>query len=287
MTYSDVELNYKTEAISLLSPHLLKGVIDLAVRPARTVTDGNLIFMVNDDGSMVVITFLPSQEVAAGNLWEIDGAAIRCVMCAIDGSVHMAVRYGNDLYPAVWNRDFPLDMMRIVTGEDITSVSGLDLHNGKQVYAYVDDSLEGPFTVAGGTVNLPRPGAVVAIGLEPAWFGQLQPLRERLNNAQPFRPPSRIFEIELALKDTAGVTIGTNGGAQQEVYLLTAQGFEDGGPLQKGGHPAQPMLRRLYTGYRTVSGLLGWSEHPYATIGRPGPMPVHIKAIRYEVATHG
>lgn len=288
MLFSDVELSYRSEPLSLLAPHLLAGVSDMAARRARSVGDGNLVFMVNSDGSAAALTMLRSQEVAAMSPWRPAIGDFRGVMCDADDDVRFVVEVDGQMRRWRWARDYPLDGQVRFLGSGLSVISGLPSYmEGRVVYAYVDGGLDGPFTVAGGAITLSKPGDFVVVGLEPEWFLRGQPLRERLSDAQPFRPPMRIYEVELALRDTGGLTIGTNGRPREDVSLLTAQGFEDGGPLQSGGHPADVMMARLYTGNRRLGGLLGWTEHPYVEIGRPGPVPVHVKSIRYEVAHHG
>lgn len=288
--YSDAEQKYNADALSILAPQLLTDVVDMSCRPARSVRDGNMLFMVNADGSMAVMTLLRGQEVAAMCRWSMAGAAFRAVLAGSGYDVFAAVEIGSDIYFMKWRPDIPLDGAVRVTGAGITEVTGLAHFNGGQVYAYADDDLLGPFTVAGGKITLPVAASDVTAGQEPPFRGDLQVVRERINNAQPFRAPMRIYELELALADTGGVAISTNGRPFQDVPLTRVDAtLKDAGPLQSenGGRMELPTLQRLFTGYRTVQGLQGWKKHPYISIGRQAPVPVHVKAIRYEVATNG
>ena len=194
-----------------------------------------------------------------------------------------------DHWLETWNPSMPLDCATRVVGSDVASVSGLPFSDGQQVWAYVDDDLYGPLTVEAGAVALPVAGADVTVGLAPRWRARLPVVRAKPGQEQPWRPPMRIYECELALVSTGDVTIATNGRAHRQVPLLKeSYGASRGGPLQTadGGDPSLPLMQRLYTGTRGVQGLTGWSVHAFVELSRSVPAPVHVKSVRLEVA-HG
>src|SRR5690606_6644335 len=95
----------------------------------------------------------------------------------------------------------------------------LDHLEGKAVWAYADDELLGPYTVENGSITIEQASLNVTVGLGPRVEGALQKLREKLTNSRPFRPPARIYELELSLADTGHLEISVNGGAFREVPL--------------------------------------------------------------------
>ena len=64
--FTDVDLSYAANNISLLSSHLLKDPKHMALRLATSTDDGDLLLITNaTDGSMMAISILRSQKVIA------------------------------------------------------------------------------------------------------------------------------------------------------------------------------------------------------------------------------
>lgn len=288
--FSQEEGAYGAEPMSMLCPHLLTGVVDVTVRKARDVREGNILMCVNADGTAAVMTVLKKQAVVAGAPWSTDGS-FRSAMVSIDHQLYVVCERDGDNWLEVWRPDIPLDWATHWTGTASATISGLGYLEGRaDVWAIADDEIVGPLTVTGGQVTLDFEASDVWVGLAPPWVAQMQVLREKLANSQPFRGPGRIYEVELAVKNTGSMTIATNGVLHGEVPLIRYDGeMSRGGPLQTetGGAPGLPMMQRLYTGRVLMTGLLGWSDHPYVTLGRAVPAPVHVKMIRYEVSYRG
>lgn len=298
--FNDVEQSYKAEALSLLGPHLLTDVVDVAQRKALSTQEANLIYFVNADGSLVTLSLLRSQDVIGMMPATTDGR-YRGVIGHFNGDVEYIIRRetvsgGADLYLEQRDDTTVLDAAITVTStEPFTTVTGLEHHEGKEVWAYAGSELCGPFVVTGGTIEVLDDDAAttITVGLFPPLYGKGQKLREKMQNDQPFRPPARIYELGLSLKNTGQLQIRVNGGDWIEVPLT----YMDGGTLDYGEladppHPAGyspelPMLDRLLTGDVTLENLWGWSKHPVIEWRQTVPAPLHIKAIRAEYAMKG
>lgn len=289
--YVDSEQSYGAEPLTVLSPQVLTGVVDMACRVARDVKDGNLIFLVNADGSAGVVTLLRKQNVIAGAPWRTWGNGFRSMMVSISHEVYAVIERGGSHWLERWTPDWPLDWATHSVGAPRTVITGAGYLDGRSdVWVVADGELIGPVTVSGGQIVLDAPASDVRFGLEPEWRVRSQVVREKLANAQPFRGPGRIYEAEFAVRATGGLKFGTNGGDHVPVPMIRVGGsFDDGGPLQTvdGGDPALPMFQRLYTGNVLIDGLLGIVEYPYWEMSRPGPVPVHVKSVRYEIAHRG
>lgn len=289
--YDFSNATYRSDALSVFAPHLTTGVIDLAMRQARSVSEGNLLLLVNADGSMVGMTLLRAQQVIAGSPWRTDGA-FRAVMSDVAFDVWAAIERSGDLWLERWTPGIPLDWSTRVTRSPASpTVSGLSYLDGRDdVWAYADGDVYGPLAVAGGVLTLPVAASDVRVGLEPEWHARGQVIRNKLANGDPMRLPARIYEVELSLRDTGDMAIATSGGAASRVPLVRGDGRNsEGGPLQTEytGAPLLSLLSRLYTGDIRVGGLLGVSKHPYFELSRAVPAPVTVKAVRIELATAG
>ena len=67
-SFSDTELSYVSKNISLLSSHLLSTPIDMALRKATSTTEGDMLLIVNTDGTLITYSMLKDQNVIAPSL---------------------------------------------------------------------------------------------------------------------------------------------------------------------------------------------------------------------------
>lgn len=287
--YLEAEQSYQAEPLSVLCPHVLADIRDCAHRPARRVSDGNVLLFVNGDGSAAAITTLRKQSVIAGAPWTTDGAFLAAI-CGLDFEVRCVIERSGHRYLERWTPGLPLDhATHVVSSSPISTITGAAHLNGREdVWAIADGEVFGPLAVAGGALTLPIAASDIRYGLLPPWFVRGQIPRGKLQGGQPFRAPGRIYEVELALKATGSLRLGTNGQPHADVPLLfTGDALTNAGPLAAGGEPQYALYDRLFTGAVTVEGLLGISETPFFELSRAVPAPVHVKAIRYEISDKG
>jgi hypothetical protein len=65
LLYSDIEQAFSTKSMSLLSPLAVSGVVQLAAKPSAAYDDANLVYVVNQDGSLGVLSVLRDQDFLA------------------------------------------------------------------------------------------------------------------------------------------------------------------------------------------------------------------------------
>lgn len=291
MALTDTETSYKTDPMSVLGPHLLTDVRDLAHRQARSVREGNQLVMVNADGTIALLTLLRQQDVVAISPWSTPYGFFRRAAADMNQNLRFIVERDGVHRLETWTPEMPLDCAtRYAPAVPSAICAGLPFPDGREVWAYADDELVGPLTVTAGAVTLPAPAAVAIVGLAPPFRARLPVVRGKPTEAPAFRPPMRIFEVDLALDRTGAITIAVNGGAHAPVPLMrTDAQHRRGGPLQTatGGQADLPMLQRLYTGSRRIQGLTGWTEHAFVELSRDVPAPVRVKSVRMEIAHHG
>lgn len=288
MIWDDAQQSYSAEPLTVLSPQILSSVVDVAHRSARSVTDGNLILLINEDGTAGCLTLLRGQNVIAGSPWAAAGGGkFKAAMCDVQHRLWAVAELSGDHWLMQWTPQMPLDFATTLTGSGLTGIEAADYLEGRDdVWAIVDGDPYGPFTISGGVADLGTSGDEVTFGLLPEWLARPQVLRGRLTQEQPFRPPGRIYEVELSLRDTGQLTLSTNGGEHREVPLVRmGDAHSVAGPLSgvDDGAPALTLFDRAYTGNIRVGGLIGVSRAPYVELGRSVPAPVHIKSIRMEI----
>lgn len=292
--YNDVEQSYKAEPLSLLAPHLFSAIVDVGYRKALSTDDANILYFVNESGDMVALSLLRAQEVIACVPHQTPDGAYRSVGAHANGDVvfivERTINGQTDNWVEMRNESIPLDAAMLATSPaPMTTVSGLTHLIGKEVWAYAGDQLCGPFIVSpSGTITLAAEDAATQVyaGLAPQVEGALQKVREQFGQEQPFRLPGRIYEVGLSLKRTGQIEISANGGPWRDVALT----FHNGSPVDAGQSdgedyaPDLPLLQRLYTGDVAIGNLRGWSRHPRLRFRQSVPAPLHIKAIRLEIA---
>jgi hypothetical protein len=67
-SFSDTELSYVSANVSLLSSHLLNTPLDMALRKATSTTEGDMLMIVNTDGTLVMYSILRDQNITAPSL---------------------------------------------------------------------------------------------------------------------------------------------------------------------------------------------------------------------------
>ena len=115
--FSDVELSYISNNISLLSSHLLVTPTDLALRKATSTDDGDLLLIVNTDGSLATYSILRGQNVIAPSLSSTDGSFIN-VAVDVDTVYFVIKRTVNSntvYYVETWNDDNTTDSNKLLT----------------------------------------------------------------------------------------------------------------------------------------------------------------------------
>tara|TARA_X000001382_G_C3175137_1_gene180819 strand:+ start:677 stop:3271 length:2595 start_codon:yes stop_codon:yes gene_type:complete len=109
--FSDVELSYQSNNISLLSSHLLKNPVKITFRRATSTDDGDLLIIVNGtDGTMAAYSIHRTQKVVAPSEFITDGTFEDC-------SVDI-----NDIY-VVTKRNIATDVSATITVTDYANIA--------------------------------------------------------------------------------------------------------------------------------------------------------------------
>lgn len=292
---SAVEAQYVADPKNVLAPALITNAVDLAVREPRRADEPALALAVNEDGSIAQLATQRAQEVVGFFPWDTDGA-FRSVGVDVNANMWALVERetdagGADNYLERFDDGSVLDAAIIYEFSEPTStLNGLKHVAGKtNVWAYIDGDLWGPLAVdSSGVCTLPVAGLDVTIGLMSEWRCAPMPLRDKLTEKQPFRPPGRIYEMGITVQATGPFDLSVNGGPAREVPVtFLGEKQYDGGPFQEGGQMDLPLMQRLFTGTSTMQNLRGWSKHPTWELSQSKPAPVEIIAVRAELAFRG
>ncbi|MBS7545690.1 hypothetical protein [Ancylobacter oerskovii] len=278
LRWTDVSGNYVTGDLGLLAPHLVRDVVDLAVRGKTGSQQGNRIGLVREDSSLVLGTLLRDQEVTAFSQVASDGQFLAVSCNGRNDLMVLAQRSagaGALGSLEVFEEGQLLDQATTVTLDPPgTVVGGLTLFEGAEVWAIADGDVLGPFTVAGGSITIGKVASSVTVGRwTPPRISTL-PLAREVGPKIVVVGKGRIHSVHLNLEDTTSVAIAVNGGPARDIPLFPIDSIEAG----------TPELSLGFTGRRSIRNLRGFRDDPYVTITQVRPGRLTLKSIVVEAA---
>lgn len=284
-----VDAKYVSNVKNVLAPKLVSQAVGFFGAEARTGDECARGWVVNADGTIAHMATLRDQEVVAFLPWTTDGKFIDGGV-DIAGNVWIIVERDGDNYLERLDEATPLDAT-IVYDFDVptTTLGGLGEFAGKTLIVYADGNCLGPHTVSGGgAITLAAPATSAFVGRAVDFEIEPMPFREKLNEAQPFKTPARIYELEFTVRNTGPFELSINDGPYQPVPITYfGNGMHDASPFQQGGNMELPLLERLFTGNILLTDLQGWSRYPRWSVRQAVPAPIEITSVRMCVSYKG
>lgn len=165
--------------VSLAANHFLSASNRTIVDWTYQRLPHSVVWAVRDDGKLLSLTYARELEVAAWAQHDTDGlfesvcsisegaedALYAVVRRTVGGVQHRYVERMATRQVLLAELGCFLDASIWYDGVPASTFGDLGYIEGKQVLALVDGQVQGPFTVAGGTVTLTTPGSTVFIGL--------------------------------------------------------------------------------------------------------------------------
>ena len=269
--FSDQQLTYVTSRITLLSGHLLKTPIRMALRRATSTDEGDLLLVVNDaDGTMAVFSVMRSQQVVAPSEYTTDGEFLDVQTDVTDiYTVTKRVFNGVTKYFVELFRD-DLFTDCAFTGTSAGGATSLP-HIGKSLVVICDGVPQNNETVSGG-------GAVT--------FD-----RESLSSYEvglPYTVYAKTMPIELALQT------GTRLSFKKRIVQINALVFESQHlninnqfvPFRNFDNPLLDINIPEFTGIKRVDGALGYSREQAIEISQTLPLKMTLLGLECKVAVH-
>ena len=270
--YSDTTLSYVTNAISLLSSHLLKNPVEIAVRKAVSTDEADLLLIVNgDDGTIAAYSMLTQQSVVAPSEFITDGEFVAVAVDIED--IYTVVKRTFDGTTTYFIEYFDATVFTdcAFTGTTATTVSSLP-HEGKALNIIADGNVLLNETVASGEVTFDRASvSTYEVGLPFNVEVTTMPVDKDIGTGTRLAFKKRIVEINAILNETQHISV--NG------TLLPIRSFDTAGTLDS---PTQS-----FTGIKTLHGKLGYSKEPTVSVTQEYPLKMTILGLEYKVATSG
>ncbi len=263
--FSDVELSYISNNISLLSSHLLKSPSDMALRKATSTTDGDLLLIVNEtDGSLATYSILRGQNVIAPSLSTTDGEFVN-VGVDVDQiyfTVKRSISSSDKYYVECFNDDNTTDSAKLYSGgskPSTTTVTGLSHLEGKTVKVIADDQMQLDKTVSSGQIVLDAvPTTYVEIGLNYTPTVKTLPVELKLSSGNIVAQKKRIVEATANLYLSQNLTLNGND------LLFVAGDF--------------------FTGKKRKKPMLGYDRDGQMTFSQSAPLFFTLLGVEYKVS---
>lgn len=265
LSYDELISKFDAAPESLLASHLVRRIMRTKRQKSGSDTDASRMWMLRSDGLLIAAQVIRSQEILGLCRWYAAAAgAIDEIEVDQRNRLRLCVNRGGQLRHE--RHDPAIDLHATVsTTCDLSGrVTGLNLHEGRDVWALAEGYTIGPFRVSGGAINLGDSyrGPVLVGLFQPAQY-ETMPRWRILPNDEIVKRPGRIHTAIIDVIDTTSIAVGANGQPAIDVSLSRI-----GDPANA---PTPAATRKL-----TISGLLGMKDGTTLVITqlRPGRLQV-------------
>jgi len=268
--FSEAENAYTAGMISLLSSHLIKNPVQLAVVKGSLARPGAYGFFLMDDGTIGVFHSMRQEKKAGWMRWTTTGKFHSIVAVDEDLFVCCSRDDGSGttkFFLEQFDKDMKMDFCDDFTGTDgVFDVSG-HFANGASVDVVDGTEYLGDFTVASGNATVTDVKASTSAQIGYKFTPELRTLP--IDASVPGGPltgqPRKITRVILDLEETLSVSV--NG---TDLILRTVQ--QD-----------QSEAIAAVTGKREFR-VLGYSKDPRITVTQSAPLALQINGLVAEVA---
>lgn len=269
--FSDTQLTYVTQRISLLSGHLLKSPTRMTLRRANSTDEGDLLMMANEtDGSLAVFSVMRSQQITAPSEFITDGSYIDVQVDVSD--IYTVVKRtfdGTDRYfVELFGFDYFTDCAFV--GAAAASLTGLP-HEGESINVITDGVPQANETVTSGAITFDRAStASYEVGLPFTVYAKTMPIELKIQTGTRMGFKKRVVEINAIVHNTQHMELNGN--------PLPFRIFDN--PLLDEAVP-------VFTGIKRVNGVLGYSREQAVEISQTVPLKMTLLGLEYKVAVTG
>lgn len=269
--FSDTQLTYISQRISLLSGHLLKNPSRISLRRATSTDEGDLLLLVNaTDGSMAAYSVLRSQQIVAPSEFTTDGEFLDVGVDVTDiYTVVKRVFNGTTRYfVELFSNDRFTDCA--FTGGVASTATGLP-HVGKSLNVICDGVPQGNETVSGaGSVTFDRAStSSYEVGLPITVYLKTMPVEVKLQSGTRVGFKKRIVEVNVIVNQSQHLNINN-----QPV------------PFQNLDNPLLDIAITPFTGIKRLNGIRGYSRDAVIEVTQTLPLKMTLLGLEYKVAVN-
>jgi hypothetical protein len=269
--FSDAQLTYVTQRISLLSGHLLRAPTRMALHKATDTDQGDLLLISNgDDGTIAVYSILRSQNVVAPSEFTTDGdfldvgVDVTDIYTVTKRVFNNVTRYFVELF------DYDLFTDCAFVGTSASGATGLP-HIGKSLNVITDGVPQGNETVSsGGAVTFDRPSLnSFEVGLPFVVTAKTMPVEIKLQTGSRVSFKKRIAQVSAIVYESQHLNIN-----DQPV------------PFQNFDNPLLDQPVPIFSGIKRLDAVRGYSREAQITVTQTLPLKMNLLGLEYKVAVH-
>ena len=155
--YDDNARNYNAENVSVLAPHLIKGVTAMATRQSYDKNPNNLAYLLNSDGTITLFNLLREQNLRAFSRCETKGNYVglcgvgKEVYCLCDRDINGTTKRFLERFDAEYQLDCAIKKTAV---QNETTWTGLSVFEGMDMPVIGDDVFySGDYPVESGQME--------------------------------------------------------------------------------------------------------------------------------------
>lgn len=244
--YTLTEDGYSGDEVSILAEHLLDSpIVDWAYQQSPFST----IWICLESGRLLTFTYMREQEVWAWSEHESSGGKFRSVSVIREGAednVYFLVQRGSHYFVEYQiRRNYGDDLKKAFyvdcglayddESDPISHVTGLDHLAGETVVALADGSVVKDLVVApDGSVDLPDPAGVIAIGLPYEMYVETLDPEIRGENGTTVGEKKNVVRTVVFLRETRGLEIGPSPDKLVPLKFPLPAKYNEAPPLYSG-----------------------------------------------------
>ena len=199
--YDESQASYASDNISLLS-NLIENPVALSVENNSSRDKGDFVYLVLDDGRMLVNCLVLNQNINSISIFETEGN-IKDVCTVID-QTYITVEREGIIYIECIEDGCSTDCTINAVVNDEGIISNLNNYGGKYVYVYDDDVNYGRYSVENGTIHVfDAKSKSVKVGLAYSWMVDSNYINI---NGKSFSVKKRISKATVRTQNTKYMT---------------------------------------------------------------------------------
>ena len=283
--FSDVELSYVSQNVSVLASHLIVDPLAMTIRPATDTTEGDLLMIVNGTsttgyrsassglaGKLICYMINKQQNIVAPSFIETDGTFcdvavdLDTIYVIVKRTINSATKYYLEVFDDDFTTDSSVQKTSSFSGTSYDLVPHLQAKTVKVVRDDIVETDVSNVSSSGTITTSAQPSSYIETGLDFTVEVITNPVEPRLPDGVSISQKKRILEATPLLYRTQNLTI--NG---FEVPLQTL-------PYSGGG--AVPTI----TGMKKMHGLTGYDTNAQLTISQSKPVFFTVLSVDFKLA---
>ena len=270
--YTDVDGNFISQPISILSSHLFDDVCDLAILKANRSSDANMLGVIDELGRMRAGYLLRQQDVTGFGRIRSGSGLFKAIDVNKNNAMNVIIERNGSRRFERFEKGLLLDAaVRFDLNTPATTISGLDHLEGMSVWCLGDGNVYGPYEVTGGSIEVEAVVQSGEVGLFSPPVIETLPLSREIADKTVLRRKARIHSVWISVIDTTSIAIGANGRDPVDYPLRNYDA-----DLEK------PELEDGYTGLIELRGLKGYQDEPTVTVTQLRPGRLNVRSITSE-----